>query len=80
VLETIVRPKPGPLCVGHEGMGAFAGQVQPEFDRSPAPDSTCWVTGQGTNPLAIDEADVDGPNGTDPGKTTLRRRRTTRPA
>ena len=70
-LEAMVRPRPGPLHGGHEGEGANPGQVQPELDRSPAPDSTCWVTGQGTNPLAIDEADVDGPNGTDPGKTTL---------
>ena len=45
-------------------------QVQPEYDRSPPPDSLCWVTGQGTIHTSIDEADVDGPAG-GPGKTTL---------
>src|SRR5262249_31595426 len=40
------------------------GPVQPEDDR-PAPGTKCFVTGQGTDPLAPDEADVDG------GKTTL---------
>jgi choice-of-anchor B domain-containing protein len=40
------------------------GPVQPEDDRSPY-GTKCFVTGQGTNPLAPDEADVDG------GKTTL---------
>lgn len=43
----------------------MAGPVQPDRDRSPAPDSLCFVTGQGTNPLNIDEADVDG------GRTSL---------
>jgi hypothetical protein len=37
---------------------------QPEDDRSPS-GTQCFVTGQGTNPQAPDEADVDG------GKTTL---------
>ena len=64
------RPRPGPLHGGEEGEGATPGQVQPEYDRSPSPDSLCWVTGQGTNPTAIDEQDVDGPAGT-PGTTTL---------
>jgi len=40
------------------------GPVQPEDDRSPT-GTKCFVTGQGTNPAAVDEADVDQ------GKTTL---------
>jgi hypothetical protein len=44
--------------------------VQPDFDRSPRPDSLCFVTGQGTSPTIVDQADVDGLNNT-PGKTTL---------
>jgi choice-of-anchor B domain-containing protein len=67
---TLIRPRPGPLHEGHEGEGAAPGQVQPEYDRSPLPDSLCWVTGQGVSPTAIDEADVDGP-GASPGVTTL---------
>ena len=36
------------------------GEVQPEHDRSPAPGESCFVTGQGTNPVFIREQDVDG--------------------
>ena len=40
------------------------GPVQPEDDRSPA-GTQCFVTGQGTDPMAVDQADIDW------GKTTL---------
>ena len=69
-LLDIGRPRVGPLHGGGEGEGANPGQVQPEFDRSADPESLCWVTGQGTNPTSIEEADVDGP-GSVGGKTTL---------
>jgi choice-of-anchor B domain-containing protein len=35
------------------------GAVQPEYDRTPAPGNTCWVTGQGIDPLDTNQADVD---------------------
>jgi choice-of-anchor B domain-containing protein len=54
-----------PFHEGHEAEGATAGAAQPDKDRSPNPDSTCFFTGQGQNPAAIDEMDVDG------GITTL---------
>jgi len=54
-----------PFHEGHEGEGATSGPVQPDKDRSPSPDSTCFFTGQGANPSAIDEADLDN------GRTTL---------
>jgi hypothetical protein len=44
--------------------------VQPEWDRSPGSDSLCWVTGQGTNPNDIAQADVSGSNSV-AAKTTL---------
>ena len=50
---------------GHEEDGAVPGDVQPEYDRTPNPGTICWVTGQGTNPGSIGEADVDN------GRTTL---------
>jgi hypothetical protein len=50
---------------GHEEDGAIPGDVQPEFDRTPAPGIACFVTGQGTNPGLIGENDVDN------GKTSL---------
>ena len=49
----------------HEEDGVLPGEVQPEFDRSPPPGTRCFVTGQGSDPLAIGQADVDG------GRTTL---------
>jgi hypothetical protein len=74
-------PPAGSLSTGHashalsgfgisspgDGVNTFTTivPVQPESDRSPAPDSLCWITGQGTLHNAIDEADVDE------GKTTL---------
>src|SRR6185503_16246259 len=64
-----IKPGAGLFHEGHDGAGN-AGQVQPDFDRSPSPDSTCFVTGQGTLATQINEADVDGANDT-PGKTTL---------
>ena len=69
-LLNIVRPRVGPLHGGGESEGANPGQVQPEYDRSADPESLCWVTGQGTSPTSIEEADVDGP-GNVGGKTTL---------
>lgn len=50
---------------GHEEDGATPGQVQPETDHTPDPGRRCFVTGQGTDPTNIGEADVDG------GTTTL---------
>jgi hypothetical protein len=48
-------------------VGTAAGTVigQPEDDRTPAPGTQCWITGQGTAGGAIGAADVDG------GVTTL---------
>lgn len=48
-----------------EEQGAVPGDVAPETDRTPPPGVMCWVTGQGTTPGNINEADVDG------GKTSL---------
>jgi choice-of-anchor B domain-containing protein len=58
------KPGAGLFHKGHEGEGAFPGEVQPEVDRTPA-GTMCFVTGQGSNPADIGEADVDG------GRTTL---------
>jgi choice-of-anchor B domain-containing protein len=41
------------------------GDVQPEFDRTPGSGEMCFVTGQGTNPSSIGQADVDN------GRTSL---------
>ncbi len=49
---------------GHETDGAVPGDVQPEYDRSPF-GTLCWVTGQGSTPSSIGEADVDN------GRTSL---------
>ena len=53
----------------HEGHGVegdpLLGQSQPEDDRTPPPGTQCYVTGQGTNPADLTEADVDG------GRTSL---------
>jgi hypothetical protein len=46
------------LHEGHEIDGATPGQIQAEYDRSPAPDSLCFVTGNMLNPSA-DAGDVD---------------------
>jgi len=59
------KPGPGLFHEGHEEDGATPGDVQPEFDRSPAPGTMCFVTGQGSDPTSIGEADVDN------GKTSL---------
>jgi choice-of-anchor B domain-containing protein len=58
---------PGPVIdhEGHENDGAIPGDVQPELDRTPPPGTQCFVTGQGTTPNNIGEADVDN------GRTTL---------
>ena len=48
-----------------EETGAPPGPAQPDSDRTPPPGTMCWVTGQGTNPNDIGEADVDN------GKTSL---------
>ena len=56
---------PSPFHEGHEGDGVLPGSVQPEFDRTPGAGTMCWVTGQGTTPGSVDEADVDG------GRTSL---------
>ncbi len=59
-LETSgIKPSPGVLHGGHEAEGATPGQVQPEYDRSPAPDSMCFVTANGSVGQGIDVADVD---------------------
>jgi choice-of-anchor B domain-containing protein len=58
-------PLPGLDHEGHESDGAVPGDVQPEFDRTPAPGTMCFVTGQGTAPGSIGEADIDN------GKTSL---------
>jgi choice-of-anchor B domain-containing protein len=44
---------------------AAPGDVQPEYDRTPGAGMLCWVTGQGTDPTQIGQADVDN------GKTSL---------
>ena len=54
-----IKPAPGTLHGGHEAEGATPGQVQPEYDRSPAPDSMCFVTGNAGVGAGIDVADVD---------------------
>ena len=43
-------------------LGTFAGpaQAQPEFDFTPGAGTSCFFTGQGTNPASPEEADVDG--------------------
>ncbi len=46
-------------------VGTRNGTVQPEDDHTPSPGTMCFVTGQGENPLAVDENDVDD------GTTTL---------
>lgn len=58
-------PGPGVNHEGHESDGAIPGDVQPEFDRTPAPGTLCFVTGQGTTAGNIGEADIDN------GKTSL---------
>ena len=54
-----IKPSPGVLHEGHEAEGATPGQVQAEYDRSPAPDSMCFVTGNAGVGAGIDVADVD---------------------
>jgi len=53
----------------HEGHneedGVMPGEIQPELDRTPPPGTRCFVTGQGSNPQSIGQADVDG------GRTSL---------
>ncbi|MFM1935929.1 MAG: hypothetical protein RI990_888 [Planctomycetota bacterium] len=48
-------------------VGTFSGAIpaQPEDDRTAAPGTTCWITGQGTAGGTLGAADVDG------GVTTL---------
>jgi choice-of-anchor B domain-containing protein len=55
------RPRAFPEHDDHEGNGATPGQAQPNLDRSPAPDSLCFVTGNDpTIPSSVlDRADVD---------------------
>src|SRR5262249_47888066 len=53
-----------PAHEDRELSGLSPGPVQPEDDRSPS-GTKCFVTGQGTDPTAVDQADVDD------GKTTL---------
>lgn len=50
-----------------EPVGTYDGQlpVQPETDHTVDPGQLCWVTGQGTDPFSIGQADVDN------GRTTL---------
>lgn len=54
---------------GSEILGAAAvqapGDVQPEFDRTPGAGQFCFVTGQGTLPGSVGQADVDN------GRTSL---------
>ena len=50
---------------GGEEASLVPGDVAPATDRTPAPGTMCFVTGQGTSPSTPSEADVDG------GKTTL---------
>lgn len=59
------KPGPDPLHEGHETDGVAPGDVQPEYDRTPPPGIQCFVTGQGTTPSSIGQADVDN------GHTTL---------
>lgn len=54
-----------PFHEKYEEDGATPGDVQPEFDRTPGAGTLCWVTGQGTDPTQIGQADVDN------GKTSL---------
>ena len=58
-------PPPRALHEETEETGAPPGPAAPYFDRTPPPGTMCWVTGQGTNPADIGEADVDN------GKTSL---------
>lgn len=53
-----IRPRPGPLHDDYEGSGATFGPAQPDLDRSPSPDSLCFVTGN-SGSFSIDAADVD---------------------
>jgi choice-of-anchor B domain-containing protein len=64
-LRGVNKPGPGLLHEGHEAEGATPGQVQPDTDRSPDPDSLCFVTGNAPGNAAIDAADIDA------GRTTL---------
>jgi len=64
-MYTRTRGPAEPMHEGHEEDGAVPGDVQPENDRTPNPGTMCWVTGQGTTPGSIGEADVDN------GRTTL---------
>jgi hypothetical protein len=57
--------KCGCNCMKAIGANTATGYVQPGSDRTPSPGSMCFVTGQGTNPNNLDEADVDL------GRTTL---------
>ncbi len=59
-----IKPLPQLFHGSEESGGTYPGEVQPENDHTPL-GTTCWVTGQGTTPESIDEADVDG------GTTTL---------
>ena len=61
------RGIPGGPGLDHEGeeTSAYPGEIQPEVDRTPGTGQKCWVTGQGTNPLAVREQDIDN------GRTTL---------
>jgi hypothetical protein len=55
------------LWVRGNPLGTFSSStpIQPEDDRTPAPGTTCWFTGQGSAGGGLGEADVDG------GTTTL---------
>ncbi len=59
--SSAIPPSFAPLHDDHEGNGATLGQVQPNLDRSPSPDSLCFVTGNNTGQPSyiIDGADVD---------------------
>jgi choice-of-anchor B domain-containing protein len=49
-----------------EPIASYAiGDVQPEYDRTPGAGQFCYVTGQGTDPTSIGQADVDN------GRTSL---------
>ncbi|MEO5987317.1 MAG: choice-of-anchor B family protein [Candidatus Eisenbacteria bacterium] len=54
-----------PMHEEPEEGAATPGEVQPEYDRTPGAGTLCWVTGQGTDPTQIGQADVDN------GKTSL---------
>ncbi len=57
---------PGPgLLHEEEGAAAYPGEAQPEYDRTPGSGQMCYVTGQGTDPIDVRQADLDG------GRTTL---------